>query len=378
MAYDLLVKGGTVVDPSQKLHQVCDVAFSGGKVAAVGEGIPQGQAQDVVDASGLIVTPGLIDLHTHVYWGVSTYGIDADDTCLARGVTTVVDAGSAGAATFAGFRRYVLERKRTRILAFLHISAMGLLSREIQELEDMRWADVAAAVEVAREHSDVVLGIKVRLSNYIVAGKDIEALTRSLEAAGQLGKPVMVHIGRTPSPLPRILEMMRPGDIITHSFTGHAPNILDEDGNVLPGVLRARERGIVFDQGHGAGSHSFDVARKALAQGFGPSTISSDLHIYSLEHPVHDLATCISKYMHFGVPLDEAVRLSTEAPAEIIGMSGRVGTLKAGAEGDLAAFRMEEGSFTFTDSYENSVEGARRLVPVITVKGGEVYRVAGG
>jgi len=189
---------------------------------------------------------------------------------------------------------------------------------------------------------------------------------------------VMVHIGRTPSPLPRILEMMRPGDIITHSFTGHAPNILDEDGNVLPGARRARERGVVFDQGHGAGSHSFDVARKALAQGFGPSTISSDLHIYSLEHPVHDLATCISKYMHFGVSLDEAVRLSTEAPAEIIGMSGRVGTLKAGAEGDLAAFRLEEGSFTFTDSYENSVEGTRRLVPVITVKGGEVYRVAGG
>ena len=378
MAYDLVVKRGTVVDPSQGVHGICDVAFSRGKVAAVEEAIPESEAREVIDASGLIVTPGLVDLHVHAYWGVSTFGIDADDTCLARGVTTLVDAGSAGAATFAGFRRYVLETKKTRILPFLHISAMGLLHREIQELQDMRWADVAAAVRVGKEHADIILGIKVRLTDTIVNGKDIEALTRSLEAAEQLEKPVMVHIGNTPSPLSRILEMMRPGDIITHAFTGRAHNILDEEGNVLPEVRQARERGILFDQGHGAGSHSFDVAEKALAQGFPPGTISSDLHVYSLEQPVHDLATCLSKYMRFGMSLDEVVRLSTEAPAKVVGMAREIGTLKVGAEGDCALFCMEEGRFTFTDSYGNTTEGTERLVPVNTIKGGEVYRPAGG
>jgi dihydroorotase len=317
-----------------------------------------------------------VDLHTHVYWGVSHYGIDADDTCLAKGVTTVVDAGSAGAATFAGFRRHVIERKNTRIIPLLHISAQGLLFRPIEELEDIRWANVEAAVEVANEHADIILGMKVRLSDTIVAGKDIEALTRAVEAAERIGKPLMVHIGNTPSPLSEILGVMRAGDMLTHSFTGRDHNILDENGEVLTEVLKARERGIIFDQGHGSGSHSFDVAQKALSQGFWPSTISSDLHTYSLPHPVHDLATCLSKYMHLGIPLHEAVRLSTEAPAKIVGMEGQIGTLRAGAEGDLAAFRVEDGLFTFTDSYENTREGTRKLVPVLTVKGGEVYKVA--
>ncbi len=241
----------------------------------------------------------------------------------------------------------------------------------------MRWADVAAAVQVGKEHSDIILGIKVRLTDTIVNGKDIEALTRSLEAAEQLEKPVMVHIGNTPSPLSRILEMMRPGDIITHTFTGREPTILDKNGNVLPEVREARKRGIVFDQGHGAGSHSFDVAEKALAQGFPPGTISSDLHTYSLPRPVYDLATCLSKYIRFGMSLDEAVRLSTEAPAKVVGMAGEIGTLKVGAEGDCALFRMEEGRFTFTDSYGNTTEGTQRLVPVTTIKGGEVYRPVG-
>jgi dihydroorotase len=374
VAFDLLVKGGTVVDPSQKLHKVCDVAFSRGKVTVVGKSIPKSQAKEVLDATGLIVTPGLIDLHTHVFWGVSHYGIDADETCLAKGVTTVVDAGSAGAATFAAFRRYDIEQKRTRIIPLLHISAQGLLFRPIEELQDIRWANVEAAVKVAKEHADIILGMKVRLTDSIVAGRDVAALTNAIAAAEQIGKPLMIHIGNTPSPLPRILAMLRPGDIVTHCFTGRQPTVLDDRGEVLAEVRRARERGIIFDQGHGAGSHSFEVARKALAQGFAPDTISSDLHVYSLPGPVHDLPTCLSKWLHLGVALDEAVRLSTEAPAKLVGMEGRIGTLKAGAEGDMAAFRMKEGAFTFTDSYGNKMEGRRQLVPAMVVKGGKVYR----
>jgi dihydroorotase len=304
---------------------------------------------------------------------VSHYGIDADSTCLARGVTTVLDAGSAGAATFAGFREYVIEKKATRIIALLHISAMGLLYRPIEELEEIRWANVEDAVAVAREHEDILLGMKVRLSNSIVAGNDIEALKRAVEAAERIGKPLMVHFGDTPSPLPRLLDMMRPGDILTHSFTGRPHNILDEDGDVMVEAFKARERGIIFDQGHGSGSHSFDVAQKALSQQFWPDTISSDLHTYSLPHPVHDLMTCMSKYMHLGIPLYESVRLTTEAPAKVLGLEGQIGTLKPGAEGDVSVFRIEDGLFTFTDSYGNTREGTRKLVPVVTVKGGEVF-----
>jgi dihydroorotase len=270
----------------------------------------------------------------------------------------------------------VIERKKTRIIPMLHISAMGLLYRPIEELVYMDFGNVKAAVEVAREHADIIYGLKVRLTDSIVGGRDVEALTRALEAAEQIKKPVMIHIGNTPSPLPRLLAMLRPGDIVTHSFTGRPHNILDENGNVLTEVFKARERGILFDQGHGAGSHSFDVARKALAQQFGPDTISSDLHIYSLPHPVHDLPTCLAKYMHLGIPLYDAVRLSTQAPARLLGMEGKIGTLKVGAEGDLAAFRIEDGIFTFTDSYENKMQGTRKLEPVIVVKGGEVVKAA--
>jgi dihydroorotase len=374
VAFDLLVKGGTVVDPSQKLHKVCDVAFSRGKVAAVGKSIPKSQAKEVLDATGLIVTPGLVDMHTHVFWGVSHYGIDADETCLAKGVTTVVDAGSAGAATFAAFRRYDIEQKRTRIIPLLHISAQGLLFRPIEELQDIRWANVEAAVRVAKEHADIILGMKVRLTDAIVAGRDMAALINAIAAAEQIGKPLMIHIGNTPSPLPHLLRMLRQGDIVTHCFTGRQPTVLDDRGEVLAEVRRARERGIIFDQGHGAGSHSFEVAKKALAQGFAPDTISSDLHVYSLPGPVHDLPTCLSKWLHLGMALDEAVRLSTEAPAKLVGMAGKIGTLKVGAEGDMAAFRMKEGAVTFTDSYGNKMEGKRQLVPEMVVKGGKVCR----
>ncbi|MDP3062798.1 MAG: amidohydrolase/deacetylase family metallohydrolase, partial [Chloroflexota bacterium] len=335
---------------------------------------PSGQAKNVVDASGLVVTPGLVDLHVHVFWGVSHFGIEPDPTCLSRGVTTAVDAGSAGATNFAGFRKYVIERSKTRLRAFLHISAQGLPYREIGELEDLRWADVPFAVEVARQHADVVLGIKVRLSQAQCGQNDLPALDRALDAATQLGKPVMVHVGDTYSPLEKILDRLRAGDVLTHAFTGRPHGVLDEKGRVIPAALEARKRGVVFDVGHGAGSFSFDVADKALSQGFGPTTISSDLHHYSLPGPVYDLATTLSKYMRLGLSLDEAVRLATAAPAKVMGMEGRIGTLRVGAEGDVALFRLEEGHFTFTDSYGKTADGRQRLVPMVTIRHGKVHK----
>ena len=374
MTYDLLIRGGTVVDPSQGLHAVRDVAIANGTIAAVGENLPETQSREILDASGLLVTPGLLDLHVHVYWGVSHFGIDPDVGNMSRGVTTAVDAGSSGANTFPAFRRYVLERSDTRLYALLNISAMGMISHDVGELEDMRWADVEKATRAGRLNRDRVVGMKARLSHQIVGDNDIEALERALEAAEAIGGILMVHVGDTKTPLEELMAMLRPGDIVTHTFHGNGHGVLDDSGRVIDGIREAQRRGVVLDVGHGAGSFSFDVAEKALSQGLYPGNISSDLHFYNIEGPVFDQVTTLSKFLHLGLPIDEVVRLSTETTARAISTDGRLGTLKVGAEGDLTVLRLDEGRFTMTDSVEVTVESRQRLVHVKTVTGGHIYR----
>ena len=210
-----------MIDPCQGIHAKRDIAIAGGKIRAVEEYISDGDTHDVLEADGLIVTPGLVDLHTHVWWGVAHLAVEADPSCLYRGVTTAIDAGSAGSNTIAGFHRYVMQQADTRVLAFLHISGMGQLDQTIGELEDVRWARVEKAVEAARMFPEVIVGIKVRLSEAILGHNDLVAMERALEASRQLGKPLMIHIGGTVNPVERYLEQLRPGDIVTHSFTGN-------------------------------------------------------------------------------------------------------------------------------------------------------------
>ena len=217
--FDLVIKNGTVVDPSQGLHGKKDIAITGGVVHSIEDHIPDGDARDVIEADGLIVTPGLVDLHVHIWWGVAHLAIEADPSSLARGATTVVDAGSSGSNTFPGFRRYVMERVSTRSYAFLHISGMGQLERDIGELEDIRWARVGPAVDTARANRDLIVGIKVRLTEGIVGANDVVALERAVEAAEHIGMPLMIHIGETHHPLEEIFGKLRRGDIVTHSFT---------------------------------------------------------------------------------------------------------------------------------------------------------------
>ena len=374
MTYDVLIKGGTLIDPSLGLNAVRDVALLDGKVATVEEGIPESRAREVLDASGLIVAPGLLDLHVHVFWGASHYGIEPDTGNVAKGVTTAVDAGSAGAGTFPVFRRHVLERADTRLYALLNISAMGMISPKIGELEDLRWADVESAVEMGRSNRDYVLGIKARLGVNIAGDQDVEVLKRAIEAAEALDGFVMIHVGRTKTPLDELASMLRPGDVVTHSFHGSHHGVLDDAGQVLEGVKEAQQRGVVFDIGHGAGSFSFDVAEKAISQGFFPGNISSDLHVYNIEGPVFDQLTTLSKFIHLGMSLEEVIRLSTEATARTMGMSDRLGTLKVGAEGDVTVMRLDESRFTLTDAKGVSVEARQRLSHVWTVRGGKIYR----
>ena len=374
MTYDLLIKGGTVVDPSQELNAMRDVALSGGKVAAIAESIAESEAREMVDATGLIVTPGLVDLHVHAYWGASDYGIEPDIGNIAKGVTTALDAGSAGAFTFPAFRKHVLERSDTRLYALLNISAMGMLSPKIGELEDLRWADVERAVETGRANREYVLGIKARLGRVQAAENDVDALRRALEAAEALDSLVMIHIGDSKTPLEELTAMLRPGDVVTHCFTGLPNGVLDDAGRVVAGVKEAQRRGVVFDVGHGAGSFSFDTAEKAISQGFMPGNISSDLHIYNIEGPVFDQVTTLSKFMHLGVSLYNVIRLSTETAAKTMGVGDRLGTLKVGAEGDVAILRLDEGNYTLTDSIDVSVEAHQRLSHVQTIRRGQVYR----
>ena len=388
MNYDLLIKDGTVVDPSQGLNDVRDVALNEGKVAAVEDSIPVDQAREVLDAKGLIVTPGLIDLHVHAYWGASTYGIEPDFSNLAKGVTTALDAGSAGALTFPAFRQNTIERAQTRLLALLNISAMGMVSSTIGELEDLRWADVELAVESGRANRDRVPGIKARLGRHLLGENSaVEALKRAIAAAEGFGGFVMIHVGASPSPLPELMSMLRPGDLVTHSFHGFEDGVLEDSGAVVEGMKEAQARGVLIDLGHGAGGFSFRSAEKALANGVLPDTVSTDIHNISIEGPVYDFATTLTKLMHLGMSLEDLVRRSTQTPARVLGLDDTIGTLKMRAEGDVTVMREEEGRFPLVDRLSSathmgptrwepgtSVEASRRLVHVHTVKGGVVYR----
>jgi len=371
-AYDTIIHEGMMIDPLQGMHEVTDVAIKDGMVAKVGRGLSEDDAVEVIDATDKIVCPGFVDLHVHVYEGVSHYGINADEHCLKMGSTTVLDAGSAGADTFMGFRKYVIEVSETRIFAMLNISSLGMISPVIGELEDIRYADVQKAVKVCEKNKDVIMGIKVRLSREMVGNNGLQPLMKAKEAAEAVGRPIMVHIGDTPSPLREILIELRQGDILTHCFTGLPNGIIDKDGEVIPEAREAMKRGVIFDVGHGQGSFSFDIARNALQQGVEPNTISSDLHSYNVNGPVFDLATTASKFIHLGLPIDGVIAKITCIPADFLGLQGTIGTLRTGANADLVVLREESGNFVLEDSYGRKENTNHRLNPIMIMKGGHV------
>ena len=381
--YDLIIKGGFLIDPYQKIEGEYDVAFEGGKVSKVDVDIPSKEGNRIIDASEKIVVPGLVDLHTHVYWGVSHFGIDADSFCLKKGVTTVVDAGSAGALTFKGFKKFIIERSRTRILSFLHIASIGLTTDlPVGELRDLKNLDFDKAVEVGKENKDIIYGIKIRLGKKEAGDYGPQALRLAKEAAKELNIPLMVHPGLHENfPLSDILSVLERGDIMTHCFAIqhppplHRSSILNRRDEVIQEVWDARKRGVIFDVGHGVGSFSFSTAEKALKQGFIPDTISTDLHAYNINYPVFDLPTTLSKFLALGIPLKKVIELSTSNSSSALGLNGRIGTLKPGAEGDAVILKLEEGRFTFWDPLDESRIGNKFLKPVAIIKGGrEVLR----
>jgi dihydroorotase len=376
-AYDLLIKGGHVVDPSQGLSANRDVAIRDRKIVRVFESIPVAEARSVLDAKGKVVTPGLIDIHVHVYDGVAPLGIPADPNCIAKGVTTVVDAGSAGAHTFPGFRRSVINVVDTRVYALLNISVVGQSTwsqdNPYGELLDLHNANPKLAIRTIEQNRDVILGVKVRLSRPLAGEHDLQALRLAKEAADAVRLPLMVHIGDTYSPLKEILALLTKGDVVTHSFRGGEGGILDERGRVLPEVRSAIGRGVHLDIGHGAGSFSFDTAEKALKQDILPGTISSDVHQFNVNGPVFDLATTLSKFLYLGLTLEQVVERAATNPANTFGFPKGLGTLGEGAEADVAVFSVSEGDFEFMDALKQKRIGHRKLQPVATVKAGHIY-----
>lgn len=384
LKYDFLMKGGLLVDPSQRIEDQRDVAVLEGRVAAIEEGISPGQAKEVFDASGKIVTPGLIDLHAHVYRFVSHLGADPDLNCLARGVTTVVDAGSSGALNFPGFRKCIVEICQTRIFEFLHVCDVGLtMGGGIGELEDLRHFDFDGTVKMARENREVIVGIKIRVPQDVVGQYGPQCLRLAKEVSRTVGMPLMVHPGALPPNLSIIdvLGVLEKGDIMTHCYPPPYPpllphaSIFDEDGKLLPEIWRAREKGVLFDVGHGMNNFSWDTAEKSLKQGFKPTTISSDLIAASVHSVVYDLPTVLSEFLHLGLSLYDVIKYSTIAPASVLGMEERIGTLKVGAEADIAVFEMEEGEFPLWDNIRPAKEQRtinRLLRPMKVVKGGRM------
>ena len=378
---DVLIRGGRVVDPSQGLDGRYDVGIRDGRIAEVAQAIDPEGWREVIDVDGRIVTPGLIDLHAHVFEGVSHYGINADKYCLSRGATTVLDPGSAGAQTFPGFRRYVIEAQSTRIRAFLNISDTGMVTNLRGELEDLEHANVGRAIQTIEQNRDLILGVKIRAGRGQSGPNDLIALERALEAAEAFGLPIMMHITPTVTPIDDLLRLLRPGDLLTHSFRrSGTPESGDEGILTSEGMLRtsageALERGVLFDVGHGQTSFSFDTMEMAMRQGVLPSTISSDIHAYNVgeEGPAYDLATTMSKFLYLGLSLEEVVRRTTATPAAAVGWDVEIGTLRVGTEGDVAIFEMQTGEHRFVDASGGVRVGREKLVPWRTIKGGRAY-----
>lgn len=364
MQHDLVLTGGRVIDPAQGVDRVANLAFAGGRVAALGEGADPADAVEVRDVSGRLVVPGLIDLHTHVYWGGTSLGIDAEEYCRSSGVTTAVDTGSAGPGNFAGFRRHVIEPSAVRILAYLHVSFAGIYAfgRNVMvgESEEMRLMAPADAVAVAEANRDVIVGIKVRVGRHASGTSGIAPLRIALQVAERVGMPVMAHIDHPPPDYEEVVDLLRPGDVLTHAFRPFPNAPVDGQGRVKPAVQRARERGVIFDIGHGKASFAFATARAMLAQGFEPDVISSDVHALCIDGPAFDQVTTLSKFLCLGMPLDRVVAASTVNAARALGRA-EIGSFRPGAAGDATLLSLREGAFDYTDVTGETMTGDRRI-----------------
>ena len=373
---DLILKGGRVIDPATGRDEITDIGFGDGRVAAIGADLPL-RGSDIVDASGLLVVPGLIDLHTHVYWGGTSLGVDASVVAARAGTTTFVDAGSAGPGNFHGFRRHVIEPSPFRILPYLNVSFPGIFAFAatvmVGENTDLRLIDPRECVRVINANRDLIVGVKVRVGRGAGGNSGVAPLDMALEVAEEVGLPVMAHLDHPPPSRLEVLSRLRRGDVITHCFRPFPNAPVRADGQIREEVMEARRRGVVFDIGHGGGSFGFRTAEKMLNAGFLPDVISSDVHALSINGPAFDQLVTMSKFLALGVELGAIVRAGTAAPAAALGR-GDLGHLAVGAVGDASILELVEGEFDYHDVLGESRRGRQRLVVNGLVVAGRPWR----
>jgi len=372
LKFDLVLAGGEVVDPSQSLRGRRDVGIKNGQIAALAPSIAADRATQRIDVGGKLVTPGLIDLHTHLcpHLGI---GLPADELVGITATTTAVSAGDAGAYTFGNFRHGVVPQSRTRLYGFIHISTIGLAGGLAPgEMLNIDYANVDACAKAVAENADLVLGVKVRITDSVVGQNGLEPLRRALKAAEAAGKSfrVMCHIGAAPGSLSDLLDLLRPGDILTHAYSGAGNNTV-QNGQLLPAALRAKQRGVIVDVGHGGGSFDYTVCEPAMAQGFTPDTISSDIHAVSINTPGYPtLPWVMSKFLNLGLSLEDVVAKATIEPARIIGRVPGLGTLAVGAPADVSIFDLQDGPVEFVDARNDKRAGTKKLVSVLAIRAG--------
>ena len=369
---ELVIKGGRVIDPASGLDAARDVGVTHGKISCIAPDVCPGNAK-TLDASGLLVTPGLVDLHVHVYHGSTYLGVRPDDIGRAGGTTTMLDAGSSGSHSYRGFKEFVADRAKVRVLGLVNLSSIGLIARK-GELLDTDQADVDGAVKAIEEFPDIFIGAKIRNGGELVGFGDQgrRHSHMAVEIAERSDSFLMTHISNPPIPIGEWLAMLRPGDIVTHCFRSGENNLFDENDRVIDAAHQARELGVLFDVGHGSGSFQVERARYALEQGFAPDTISTDLHTYSINGPVYDMTTTMSKFLSFGMSLGEVVRRSCWEPAKAIGWQDRIGRLEVGREADIAVLRLSEEPVEFSDAGGTSWIGDSRLEAIHTIRAGEL------
>ncbi len=373
---DLLIKNGHVIDPAQGIDRVRDIAIKGDSIVAFDKTFNQRQIKTVIDAKGAYVVPGLIDLHAHIYWGATSLSVDPNVIYKSSGVTTFVDAGSAGAGNFVGLLEYVIKPSPINIFSFLNIAFPGIFAfnknMSVGECSIKQLMSVDEALTICRQYPDYIVGIKARACQRAAEQNGLLAIQRALEVGEQTNLPVMTHIGLPPPTVEEVVKLLRAGDIITHAFRGEAPNtFVTPDHKIKSCFYEAKESGIIFDVGHGAAGFGFEVARTFAEQDIWPDTISSDVHIISVAGPAYDLLTTMSKYLCLGMPLEKIIAAVTTTPAAIINKEN-IGSLKVGNLADISILDIETGTFTYTDGEQQSMQGNKRFLAKTLIKSGSI------
>jgi dihydroorotase len=392
--YDQIIKGGHVIDVRTGQVVDRDIGIKDGRIVVVDQAIEGEVAGKIFDATGCYVAPGFIDFHTHIYEAATWSSVDCDEIGPETGVTSWVDAGSAGALTFRGFEELVARRKRARIRAFLNIASIGLAGPDF-ELANLAYCDAELCMEITRRYPERIVGIKVRMGSPTVGKNGLEPLRRAISVAENVGLPVMVHVAFAPPSICEVIQLLRPGDVLTHCYTGVSMRISDENKTVYPDVRRGFERGVLRDVGHGAGSFSFESAEIALEANFPPDIISTELHTMSLRGPASvevnegspiidlqsgvsrtfDLPVCLSKFLAIGMSLCDVIRAATASPANVLGLGDEIGFIESGYAADLVVFELESGSHDYHDMYGNHRVGSERIAPRATFLAGELWQV---